>query len=246
MIELITSLTPRVTLRTATMPAQQAPTTIATTTINRTCSGPGRATAAPAAAATIVASRYWPSTPMLNRPMRKATATASPARNSGIARLTTTTIAVTCCDGVSPKSSMTSKTPNGFTCSAAMTSAEMSSATTSARTGGEERQARRRRSSGHAAPAVVCAPVMCPPSSSGVTRRGVEGGDQPAAQHHVQGVRQADQLVEVGGDQQDAQPLGAGVLEQLPDRRLRADVDAAGRVRRDEQPRARRSSRGRR
>ena len=84
-------------------------------TISRMCSGPGSATAAPTAAATIVASRYWPSTPMLNRPIRKATATASPARNSGIARLTITTIAVTCCAGVSPKSSITAKTPNGFT-----------------------------------------------------------------------------------------------------------------------------------
>ena len=49
MIELMTSLTPRVTLRTATIPAQRAPTTIATTMISRTCSGPGSATAAPAA-----------------------------------------------------------------------------------------------------------------------------------------------------------------------------------------------------
>ena len=53
----------------------------------------------------------------------------------------------------------------------------------------------------------------------------------------VQRVGQADQLVEVGGDQQDAHPFGAGVLEQLPDRRLRADVDAAGRVGGDQQPR---------
>jgi hypothetical protein len=33
---------------------------------------------------------------MLNRPIRKAMATASPARNNGIARLTITTMAVTC------------------------------------------------------------------------------------------------------------------------------------------------------
>ena len=96
MIELMTSLTPRVTFSSATMPAHTAATIIATSTISRMCSGPGSATAAPAPAATIVASRYWPSTPMLNRPIRKATATASPARNSGIARLTITTMAVTC------------------------------------------------------------------------------------------------------------------------------------------------------
>ena len=54
---------------------------------------------------------------------------------------------------------------------------------------------------------------------------GVERGDQAATQHHHQRVRQADQLVEVGGDQQDPHPFGAGVLEQFPDRRLRADVD---------------------
>ena len=47
MIELITSLTPRVTLRTATMPAQKAPTSMATTMISTMCSGPGSETAAP-------------------------------------------------------------------------------------------------------------------------------------------------------------------------------------------------------
>jgi hypothetical protein len=96
MIELITSLTPRVTFRTATMPAQNAPTSMATTKIRTMCRGAGSDTAAPAAAAMIVASRYCPSTPMLNRPMRKATATARPARNSGMARLITTTMAVIC------------------------------------------------------------------------------------------------------------------------------------------------------
>ena len=35
---------------------------------------------------------------------------------------------------------------------------------------------------------------------SGVHRRRVERGDQPAAQHHRERVRQADQLVQVGGD----------------------------------------------
>ena len=107
MIELMTSLTPRVTFSTATMAAQSAPTSIATTTISTMCSGPGSATAAPAAAVRMVAIRYWPSTPMLNRPIRKATETASPARKSGIARLRITTIDCVCCDGVSPRSTMT-------------------------------------------------------------------------------------------------------------------------------------------
>ena len=58
MIELMTSLTPRVTFRTATMPAQTAPTSMATTKIRTMCRGAGSDTAAPAAAAMIVASRY--------------------------------------------------------------------------------------------------------------------------------------------------------------------------------------------
>src|SRR3712207_4466778 len=110
MIELITSLTPRVTLRTATIPAQMAPTAIATTMISRTCSGPGSATAAPTAAAMIVAIRYWPSTPMLNRLIRKPMATARPERNSGSDRLRIATSAVTCWLGVSPRSTITDST----------------------------------------------------------------------------------------------------------------------------------------
>ncbi len=117
-------------------------------------------TAAPAAAATIVASRYWPSTPMLNRPMRKAIATARPARNSGIARLMITTIAVTCCAGVSPKSSITCEdAARGLTCSAAMTSEEMTSAT-SDREHGREQGRPEAAQERHAAPAAAVAPVM--------------------------------------------------------------------------------------
>ena len=47
MIELMTSLTPRVTFSTATIAAHSAATTTATTTISAMCSGPGRLTAAP-------------------------------------------------------------------------------------------------------------------------------------------------------------------------------------------------------
>lgn len=60
-------------------------------------------------------------------------------------------------------------------------------------------------------------------------------GDQAAPVHDPQRVGEADQLVEVGGDQQDRQPLAAGLADLVPDLRLRADVDAARRVGGDEQ-----------
>ena len=41
----------------------------------------------PTCAATNAASRYWPSTPMLNRFMRNPIAAAIPEMNSGVARL---------------------------------------------------------------------------------------------------------------------------------------------------------------
>ena len=54
------------------------------------------------------------------------------------------------------------------------------------------------------------APVIAAPSSSGVTVRRVDVGDEPAAQDHLERVGQADQLVEVGGDQQHGQARRAG------------------------------------
>ena len=48
-------------------------------------------------------------------------------------------------------------------------------------------------------------------------------------------VGEADQLVEVGGDQQHRQALAPGAPDVVPDRGLGADVDAAGRVRGDQQ-----------
>ena len=56
-------------------------------------------------------------------------------QEQGIARLMITTIAVICWLGVSPKSTITSKTFSGLTCSAAMTAEEMTTATRTARTG---------------------------------------------------------------------------------------------------------------
>ena len=80
MIVETTSLTPRVTLRTPAMPAHMAPTSIATRMISGICTTPGRVSAPPTTAAKNAASRYWPSTPMLNRFIRKPMATARPAR----------------------------------------------------------------------------------------------------------------------------------------------------------------------
>ena len=73
-------------------------------------------------------------------------------------------------------------------------------------------------------------PVIAEPSSCGVTVLRVERADQPAAQQHLDRVGQADQLVEVGGDQQHGEPGAASLADVVPDLRLGADVDAAGRV----------------
>ena len=51
MIVEMTSLTPRVTFRIAAIPAQNAPTSMATTTMSSTCRGAGKATAPPTPAA---------------------------------------------------------------------------------------------------------------------------------------------------------------------------------------------------
>ncbi len=58
------------------MAAHAAPTAMATTITTRMCSGFGRLIAPPTTAAANTASRYWPSTPMLNRFIRKPMATA--------------------------------------------------------------------------------------------------------------------------------------------------------------------------
>jgi hypothetical protein len=86
MIVEITSLTPRVTFSTPAIPAHTAPVTMAMTMMRATCSGPGSDTAAPSPAESTAASRYWPSTPMLNSAIRKPMATASAARKYGTAR----------------------------------------------------------------------------------------------------------------------------------------------------------------
>jgi hypothetical protein len=80
MIVEMTSLTPRVTLSTAAIPAHIAPTSTAVSSVTNTCSGAGNETAPPTAAANSAASRYCPSTPMLNRFIRKPIATATADR----------------------------------------------------------------------------------------------------------------------------------------------------------------------
>lgn len=80
MIVATTSLTPRVVLRMPAMPAQKAPVSMATRIRSGIWRGAGRATCAPTTAVAIAARRYWPSTPMLKRFIRKPTATASAAR----------------------------------------------------------------------------------------------------------------------------------------------------------------------
>src|SRR5262249_44825815 len=60
------------------------------------------------------------------------------------------------------------------------------------------------------------------------------GGEEAAAVDHAQGVGQADQLVQVGRDEQHAHALVAGPADVVPDRGLGADVDAAGGVGRDQ------------
>ena len=80
MIELMTSETPRVTLSTAMMPAQAAPTSIASTRAPMTLRKPGSQPWPAKSAAAKAATRYWPSTPMLNRFIRKPMATAIPER----------------------------------------------------------------------------------------------------------------------------------------------------------------------
>lgn len=80
MIVEMTSLTPRVTFRTPAMAAHRAPVAMAETMISGMAIQPGTVSAPPRTAAMNAASRYWPSTPMLNRFIRKPMATAIPAR----------------------------------------------------------------------------------------------------------------------------------------------------------------------
>ena len=56
---------------------------------------------------------------------------------------------------------------------------------------------------------------------------GVELARQPPSQDDSDRVGQADQFVEVGGDEQHGKTFAACVLDVIPDRGLRADVDTS-------------------
>ena len=100
------------------------------------CSGRGRWTIAPAAAATTAATLYWPSTPMLNRFIRKPTLTARPERNSGTDRLIHVRIWLDSARGVGPKSNSALSDFTGSTPSMARTMARTTSETRRATTAG--------------------------------------------------------------------------------------------------------------
>src|SRR5690606_13077482 len=60
---------------------------------------------------------------------------------------------------------------------------------------------------------------------------------QLAVVDHPEGVGQADEFVQVGGDQQHGQSLAAGLADVVPDGGLRADVHTAGGVGGDQEAR---------
>ena len=76
MIVEITSLTPRVTLSSPAIPAHRPPATMATTRAAMMFSHPGSQPWPAKTAAAKAATRYCPSTPMLNRFIRNPMATA--------------------------------------------------------------------------------------------------------------------------------------------------------------------------
>ena len=80
MIVEMTSLTPRVARSTPAIPAQSAPTAIAHSTASTVLSAPGSQASPATTAAVKAATRYCPSTPMLNRFIRKPMAAARPER----------------------------------------------------------------------------------------------------------------------------------------------------------------------
>ena len=83
MIVVMTSWAPVRALRNPTIPAYRAPNTIAAMRETMRWTPAGRLSAKPTNPPPMAAKAIWPCTPMLNRPARKGTATASPARISG-------------------------------------------------------------------------------------------------------------------------------------------------------------------
>ena len=88
MIVEITSWAPTIALSSPAMPAHAAPASVAATIVSTTCSSLGMSVnEEPTHTATYEPTRYWPWPPMLNSPQRKAKATASPVRISGVVRI---------------------------------------------------------------------------------------------------------------------------------------------------------------
>jgi len=63
-------------------------------------------------------------------------------------------------------------------------------------------------------------------------------GDDPPSAHHQHPVSQPEDLLDLGGDQEHAHPLGGEADEQVIDGALGTDVDAAGRLVGDQHARA--------
>ena len=85
-------------------------------------------------------------------------------------------------------------------------------------------------------PAAVMPNAACSTASSFIVCL-VELGDDPPAAHDEHAVGEPEHLLELGRDQQHGDPLGRERLDQLVDRALRADVDAARRLVGDEDAR---------
>ena len=87
MIVLITSCAPKRALSTPGIAPQPAPAAAAASSASGSCTPAGRPVSeAPARPAAKPPRYIWPSTPMLNRPARKPSATASPVNSRGVAR----------------------------------------------------------------------------------------------------------------------------------------------------------------
>ena len=226
----ITSLMPRLTFSTPATPLYVAPTVMPTSKITATWSGAGRSMMPPTWAATNAASRYCPSTPMLNSLMRKPIAAAMPEMNNGVALLRMSTIVSSLLAWLimSPYAS------SGLLPAINSTIDEAAMANTSAMRGAAEPSARRRSSWVHAGALLQRSTGHVRPEVAGCHGGGIEGGHQSAAKHDHDGVGQPDQFVEVGADQQCGQTGSACCPELVPHCGLGADIDTTGRMRRDQ------------
>ena len=202
MIVEMTSLTPRVDLRsTPAMPAHATPTSIATRRMTARCrtrrerERPRRRRRRSSAA-----SRYWPSTPMLNRFILKPIGDGDGRRGRRRAAVEDRGDAAD-----ARRSPRRVTTPEhvaaGWRPPATIAARTTTSSAPRWRRTGAAGSTRYDAPAGITAPCpAAVAPVMWRPSSSGVDSRRVEPGDDAAAVHDEERVGQADQLLEVGRD----------------------------------------------